>query len=74
MLLDTTRQCDLLANLSTSWRGELDLGKISLNAQDTTTCRGRSNIDEQKLIFRELRDLRLFFVLRPDTEQSAEQK
>ena len=72
MLLDTTRQCDLLANLSTSWRGELDLGKISLNAQDTTTCRGRSNVDEQKLIFREFRDLCLFFVFCSDTEQSAE--
>jgi len=72
MLLDTARQCDLLANLGTSRRGELDLGKISLNAQDTTTCRGRSNVDEQKLIFRELRDLCLLLVFRPDTEQSAE--
>jgi len=72
MLLDTARQCDLLANLGTSRRGELDLGKISLNAQDTTTCRGRSNVDEQKLILRELRDLCLLLVFRPDTEQSAE--
>ena len=74
MLLDTARQGDLLPNLGTRGRRQLNLRQVRLDAQYTPAGRRRSDVDEQQLALGELRDLRLLLVFRLDTEQTAEQE
>lgn len=74
MLLDTSRECDLLSDLSTCGRSELDLGEISLDGENTSTGRRRTDVDEEELVLDELGDFRLLLVLRLDTKQSAKQE
>ncbi len=74
MLLDTPRQSDLLSDLGTCGRSELDLGKVTLDREYTATGRRRADIDEEELVLDEFGDFCLLLVLRLDTEQSAKQE
>ena len=49
MLLDTTGQRDLLADLGTRGRRKLNLGEVGLDAEHTSTSGRRANIYEQRL-------------------------
>jgi hypothetical protein len=74
MLLDSPRQRNLLANLGTCGRCQLDLGQICLDAEYTATGRCRADVDKKQLALDELRDLCLFFVLGFDAEQTTEKE
>ena len=49
MRIYPTRQGDLLANIRTCRRGELDLSKICLSANDSAADGCRADIDEEEL-------------------------
>ena len=74
MLLNTSRECNLLADLGTCRRSELYLGKITLDGEDTATGGCRTDVDEKELVFDKLGDFCLFLVLRLDAKQSAKQE
>ena len=74
MLLDTTTEGNLLADLRARRTGKLDLCKIRLDGQHTTTGARRADVDQQQLVLRELGDLRLLLVLRLDAEQTTKQE
>jgi hypothetical protein len=49
MLVNSSRQGDLVLGLSTGRSGQSDLGQISLHTQNTTSDLRSTNIDEQLL-------------------------
>jgi hypothetical protein len=53
MLLDTTRQSDLLADLSTCGRRQLDLGEVSFDTKHAPSRRRGADVDQQQLVFDE---------------------
>jgi hypothetical protein len=68
MLLNPPAQRNLLSNLRARRTCQLDLRKIRLDREYTSTRGGRSNVDQQELAFDELRHLCLLLVLRLDAE------
>ena len=72
MFLDPSRQRHLFANLGTRRRRELDLGKVTLDAQDASASGRRPNVDQQQLVLCQLGHLGLFLVFCAYTEKSAE--
>lgn len=74
MLLDTTRQSNLLTDLGTRGGGERKTGGVSLDGNDLGTGGGGTNVDHEHFVLAELRDLGLLAVGGLDTEQPSEKK
>jgi len=74
MLLDSSTESDLLADLGTGRAGKLQLGNIGLDTNDLGTCRGRSNVDHENFVLCQLGDLGLLSVCSLDTEQATEEE
>jgi hypothetical protein len=75
MLINPPRQRNLLTNLRTSGRRQLNLSQIRLHAQNATPTTRAPNIRQQNLILGQLVHLgRLFVFERFDAQQLAEQE
>lgn len=74
MLVDTTRQRNLLTILGTSRSGELELSTISLDGDDLRTGGGGADVDHENFVLGELGDLCLLAVGSLDTEETAEEE
>ena len=68
MLLDTSGERDLLANLGTRGRRELDLREVALDAEHTATGRRRADVDEEEFVLDEFGDFCLLLVFSLDTK------
>ena len=74
MFLNSPGQRYLLTDLGTRGRGQLNLGKVALDAQHASAGRGRANVNQQQLVLGQLGHLGLFLVFCSDAEQATEQK
>ena len=74
MLLDSTREGDLLTDLGTCRASELQSGGISLDGDDLGTSGGRTNVDHEDFVLCEFGNLGLLAVGGLDTEQTTEQE
>ena len=73
VLLNTTTEGDLLANIGAGGGGEHKLGGIVLVGGDLGTGRSGADVDHDDLVFGELGDLCLLTVGGSDTEETAEE-
>ncbi|KAI6772529.1 hypothetical protein HG530_003487 [Fusarium avenaceum] len=72
MLLNTSTQSDLLANVGTGGASKNKLGSIVLDGSNLGSGRGGTNVDHDNLVLGQLRNLGLLSVGGPHTEQTAE--
>lgn len=74
MLLDSARDGDLLANLSTGGTGQAELSGIGLDTEDLSTSSGGTNVNHQNFVLSKLGNLGLLAVGGLDTKKAAEQE
>ena len=73
MLVDTTAQSNLLANVCASRAGENQLGGILLDGGNLGASRSRANVNHNDLVLGELGNLGLLSIGGPHTKQTAEE-
>lgn len=73
MLLNTSRQSNLLADACASRVGEDQLSGIVLDSNDLGAGRGRANVDHDDLVLGQLSNLGLLAVSGLDTKKTAQQ-
>lgn len=72
MLLNTSAQSNLLADIGTGGAGQDKLSSVVLDGSNLGASRGRANVDHNNLVLSELSNLGLFTIGGPHTEQAAE--
>lgn len=74
MLLNSSADGNLLANLCAGGAGQAELGSIGLDTQDLSTGGSGTNVDHQNLVLSQLGNLGLLAIGSLDTQQAAEQE
>lgn len=74
MVLDSTRERNLLSYFGTCGGRQLDLGQVSFYIEHTAASRRRADIDEQQLIFSQLGNFCLLFVFGLHTEETTKKE
>lgn len=73
MLLDTSAEGDLLANVGAGRADKDELGSIVLHGDDLGTRGGGANVDHDEFVLSKLGDLGLLAIGGSDTEQTTQQ-
>jgi hypothetical protein len=73
MLLDTSAESNLLANVGTGRAGQDKLSSIVLDSSDLGTSRCGANVHHDNLVLGQLSNLGLLAVGSPDTEKATEE-
>lgn len=73
MLLDTSAQGNLLANVGTGRAGQDELSSIVLDGSNLGTSRGGTNVDHDDFVLGQLGNLGLLAVGSSDTEKTTEE-
>jgi hypothetical protein len=73
MLLDTSAQGNLLADVGTGRAGQDKLSSIVLDSGNLGTGRSGTNVDHDNLVLGELGNLGLLSIGSPDTEKTTEE-
>ena len=74
MLLNTSRESDLLSDLGTCGRSKLDFGKIALDGKNAAASGRRADVDKEELVLNELGDFCLLLVICLAAEQPTQQE
>jgi hypothetical protein len=74
VLLNTSGQSHLFANLCASGRGERQTGSVSLDGNNLGARSGRTNVDHKHFVLCKLRNLGLLAVCGLDSEQSSKEE
>lgn len=73
MLLDTSAESNLLADVGTGGAGQDKLGSIVLDSGNLGTSRGGTDVDHDNLVLSQLSNLGLLTIGSPDTEKTTEE-
>ncbi|KAG1095812.1 hypothetical protein G6F42_018485 [Rhizopus arrhizus] len=72
MSLNLSRNSNLITNFGTSRTSQNDLGKISLYANDTTTSRNGTNVNQKQFTLGQFSNLGLLLIISLDTQQTTQ--